>query len=350
VKSSFSNLAGAGVFGVVLTASALAAGQTAPTPPIAPAAPTTQAAPRARAYATTVHTGGRPYLGVNIEDVSSDRVSALKLSKEQGVEITLVDNDAPAGKAGLREHDVILSYNGTPVESEEQFRRLIRETPAGRKITLGISRDGQQMNVPVTLAAMPRNEFARTINIPPINIPPIHVEVPEVDVPDFQFIMRNAMPRVGIVAESLTPQLADYFGAKDGVLVRSVEKGSAADSAGVRAGDVIVKVGDEKITDRTDLSRAFRQKAGSSIAVVVLREKREQTLTVKVPERRERGANENYVLELPDVDRLADMTELVAEQQLIAQHFNQQFSKNLEKSVEQTRKQMEKLRLQFEEQ
>ena len=63
----------------------------------------------------------------------------------------MVDQDAPAGKAGLKEHDVILEFNGTRVEGEEELKRLIHETPAGRKVTLGISRDGQMMQLPVTL-------------------------------------------------------------------------------------------------------------------------------------------------------------------------------------------------------
>ena len=62
------------------------------------------------------------------------------------MEVTLVDQDAPAGKAGIKEHDVILTVNGSGVESVEQLRRMIHEIPPGRVVTLGISRDGQSMN------------------------------------------------------------------------------------------------------------------------------------------------------------------------------------------------------------
>src|SRR6266567_4031513 len=103
--------------------------------------------------AVFVYPGGRSYLGVDIRDVSADRVSALKLKEERGVEITMVDQDAPAGKAGLKEHDVILEFNGAAVESEEQLRRMIREVPPGRTVTLGISRDGSPMKMSVKLAA-----------------------------------------------------------------------------------------------------------------------------------------------------------------------------------------------------
>src|SRR5450432_3338077 len=96
--------------------------------------------------------GGGSYLGVDTRDVTSDRLADLKLKEEHGVEVTLVDQDAPAGKAGLKEHDVILSINGNQVESVEQLRRLIREIPPGRLVNLGISRDGQAMILKAQLA------------------------------------------------------------------------------------------------------------------------------------------------------------------------------------------------------
>src|SRR3979411_3120259 len=87
--------------------------------------------------------GTSAYLGVDIADISSDRLGALKLKEEKGVEVTMVDQDAPAGKAGIKEHDVILTRNGTAIESGTQIKRMIRETPAGRLVTFELSRDGQ---------------------------------------------------------------------------------------------------------------------------------------------------------------------------------------------------------------
>ena len=62
-------------------------------------------------------TGTSAYLGVDISDITTERLSALKLKEEKGVEVTMVDQDAPAGKAGIKEHDVILTMNGTSIES-----------------------------------------------------------------------------------------------------------------------------------------------------------------------------------------------------------------------------------------
>src|SRR3984957_530959 len=96
--------------------------------------------------------GTTSYLGVDIVDITADRLGALKLKEEQGVEVTMVDQDAPAGKAGIKEHDVILTMNGAAIESKTQLQRMIHETPPGRVVTLGLSRDGQPVTIKVQLA------------------------------------------------------------------------------------------------------------------------------------------------------------------------------------------------------
>src|SRR6185369_17466227 len=114
---------------------------------------------------------GGSYLGVDTQNVSADRISQLHLKEERGVEVTTVDQDAPAGKAGIKEHDVILSVNDQQVESVEQLRRLIHEIPAGRSITIGISRQGQPVTLHAQLAErnkMPEMKFNFR---PEINVP-----------------------------------------------------------------------------------------------------------------------------------------------------------------------------------
>ena len=123
--------------------------------------------------------GTSSYLGVDIADVTTDRLNALKLKEEKGVEVTMVDQDAPAGKAGLKEHDVILTMNGTPIESGAQLRRMIHETPAGRVVTLGLSRDGQPMTLKVQLADK-HKEFAFMGPKPG----DLHVQIPEIHIPE----------------------------------------------------------------------------------------------------------------------------------------------------------------------
>jgi predicted metalloprotease with PDZ domain len=226
---------------------------------------------------------------VDIRDVTTDRLTALKLKDERGVEVTMVDADAPAGKAGLKEHDVILEFNGTAVESEEQIRRLIREVPPGRTVTLGISREGNPMKISVQLAdhstvvaqARPR------IVVPRVQVFPRNGM-------DLPFQVQTYSSVLGVQTESLTRQLGEYFGVQngEGVLVRSVEKGSAAEKAGLKAGDVIIKADNEKLTDRSDLSHILRShRTGGKMTMVVMRDKHEQTFTVTLPDRGSRDSS-----------------------------------------------------------
>jgi len=262
---------------------------------VAVAAIAAETAPQPEALSHQVpgyfYAAGRSYLGVDIRDVTNDRLAALKLKEERGVEITMVDADAPAGKAGLREHDVILEFNGTAVESEEQIRRLIREVPPGRTVTLGISRDGNPMKISVQLA-----DHGTVIAQarPRIIVPTPHVPVFPRNGMDLPFQIQTYSSVLGVQTESLTRQLGEYFGVKDGegVLVRSVEKGSAAEKAGLKAGDVIIKADNEKLTDRSDLSHILRShRTGGKMTLVVMRDKHEQTFTVTLPDRGSRDSS-----------------------------------------------------------
>ena len=246
------------------------------------------------------YSAGRSYLGVDIQDITAERANALKLKEERGVEITMVDADAPAGKAGLREHDVILEFNGTAVESEEQLRRLIRETPPGRTIPIGISRDGAPMKINVQLAdhttvvarSWPRGDMAPLQQIPDLRN--------RMDIP-YTFQIQTYSSILGAQTENLTRQLGEYFGVKDGdgILIRSVEKGSTAEKAGLKAGDVIIRADNEKLNDRSDLSRILRKhRNGGKLNLVVMRDKKEQPIVVTLPDR---GSRDSSWLELdPD--------------------------------------------------
>ena len=240
---------------------------------------------------TSEDSGTSSYLGVDIAEITSDRMNALKLKEEKGVEVTMVDQDAPAGKAGIKEHDVIVSMNGTSVESGAQLRRMIHETPPGRVVTFGLSRDGQPLTVKVQLADK-HKEFSFA---PPragefhVQVPEIHV--PDIDIPAMHMIMVTSSARSGLTVENITPQLGEFFGVKNGsgVLVRAVEKGSRAERAGFRAGDVIVKINGQQVHDTSDFSHAVRDRNGNSVNVGVMRDKKEQNLTLTLPGQKDSG-------------------------------------------------------------
>ena len=254
--------------------------QTSPTP-VPPAAPAPSAKPRVRVYrAVNVPTTGS-YLGVDVRDVNTERAKELKLKGDQGVEITMVDQDGPAGKAGLQEDDVIVSFNGQSVQSAEQLRRLIRETKPGTAVSLGIVRDGQPQTLQATLADRSKLMHSEHTFV---TVPRMRVRVPDIEIPSF--VISESSRRSGVTVENLTPQLAEFFGVKDGqgVLVRSVEKGSKAETAGLHAGDVIVRVDNERVGGARDWSRLLRSHEAGTVKLGIIRDRREQTISMTVPE------------------------------------------------------------------
>jgi serine protease Do len=289
--------------GLILSAALFMGAQLPPSTPASPAPPEPPAAPMAPeppAAAGGMHPapavepvepfsgfsgfegGGSSYLGIDTQDVTPQRVGPLKLKEERGVEVLTVDQDAPAGKAGLKEHDVILEFNGSKVEGVEQLRRLIHEIPPGRTATVAVSRDGKPMLFKVQLAD--KAQAMRMSSAHKIMIPrPV---IPDFDFPAVDVMVQTSGSRSGAVVENLTPQLGDFFGARngEGVLVRSVEKGSAAESAGLKAGDVIVRVENEHITDRGDWKTALRNHRRGKVSVGIIRDKKEQTISITMPE------------------------------------------------------------------
>jgi len=280
-----------------------------PASAVPPGEPSGQKTPVAEGF---FYSSGRSYLGVDVRDITSDRVSALKLKEERGVEITTVDQDAPAGKAGLKEHDVILEFNGSKVESEEQFRRMIRETPPGRSVTLGISRDGNPMNISVQIGD--RGKIANNFGNGWKLLTPQPPQPPDFNIP-FDIPVPTYTPLLGIQVDNLGQQLGEYFGVKngEGLLVKSVEKGSAAEKGGMKAGDVIIRADNEKVTDRSDLRRILRaHRNGGKINVAVIRDKREQTLTIDLPARKSQDSSGLEIV-VPEVLTIEDLDSALEE-------------------------------------
>jgi len=222
---------------------------------------------------------GRPRLGVSISDVTAARLAELKLAGETGVVIDDVEEDSPAAKAGLQKNDVILTFAGERVRSAAQLRRLVQETPAGRQVTLEISRGGEKRPVEVTLAESARLRRSQ-IRVPRIEMP--HFEMPRIEIPEFHIFSQG--PRLGISADELTPQLAEFFGVKQGkgVLVREVMTGGAAAKAGLKAGDVIVRIEDQAIADVGDLRQALAKRENQEVTLGIVRDRREQSVKVQL--------------------------------------------------------------------
>jgi serine protease Do len=247
-----------------------------------PEPPQPPAPPQAREFNTSLFAGGT-YLGVNLAEIDANRAKELKLKDDYGVEITRVEENSPAEKAGLKAGDVVLEYNGERVEGMEQFGRLVRETPPGREVKLTISRDGKTQKLAATL----ENRRSRySVNFPP------SFRVPQFSMPDIpQIYTATRSARLGVEAEALGDQLAAYFGVKQGVLVRAVLDNTPAQRAGIKAGDVITKVDGVPVTAPGELSNAVRQaSAKRTYAIDVMRDHRPVSVTVMVEDRSEGAA------------------------------------------------------------
>jgi len=226
---------------------------------------------------------GGSYLGVDVAEIGAERARALQLPEERGVEITRIAPDSPAAKAGLKAGDVVLEYNGQRVEGTEQFIRLVRETPVGRTVKLLISRGGATQTLQAAIGKRP----AMTWTGPGVDgeamrkafekMRDLHIHIPDTPRP----LMSWRTPVLGIEGEALEGQLAAYFGVSSGVLVRSVLKDTPAEKAGLKAGDVILKVGDAKVTTPREISSAIRALARKKTFPLLVR-RNQQDLTLNV--------------------------------------------------------------------
>jgi membrane-associated protease RseP (regulator of RpoE activity) len=244
--------------------------------------------------------GGGAYLGVRLDDVDKDDVARLKLPEERGAIVKGVEKDTPAEKAGLKEGDVIVRYQGETVWSAAQLARLVRETPPGRTVTIEVSRGGATQKLSARLEEGRRRfhlEGDFEVPVPPE--PPLPPET-------FRFedlgerlkdlgkgrrllwrdgwILR-APRKLGIQYQEIEGQLAGYFRLTEdeGVLVTSVDEGSPAARAGVKAGDVILKLAGKAVRDGRDLRRALGEAdPGEEITLTVQRDGKPLDLTVRL--------------------------------------------------------------------
>ena len=219
--------------------------------------------------------GVQGYLGVDLADVDADRAQTLKLKDARGAVITLIDHDAPAGQVGLRVNDVVLRMNGQTVDDAEQLRRLLKEVPPGRKITLTVSRDGSEQMFTVALAdreVMEQGIWNRIMGRKGDNAPPAPAmgllagggsSVPSGGGFHLPFFGSNL--NVGVLVEPLTAQMATVLGVPSGLMVKQVATKSSAEAAGLQAFDVILKVGTENMATLASWDRALRANQGKPV-------------------------------------------------------------------------------------
>ncbi len=244
-----------------------------------------------------LHTGSsQGYMGVLVGDVDSESASKLKLKDVRGAVVTLIDHDAPASQAGMRVNDVVLQVNGQTVEGAEQFGRMMREIPAGHTVSLVISRDGAQQTIAVQLVDRKKMEHDVWNRLDNGGEPAsagngLGILEGGGDVPTgaggfhIPFVGTNTLS-VGALVEPLTSQMAEYLGIQGGLMIKQIARKSEAEKAGLKAFDVILKVGTDGIATTADWDRALRANQSKAVPVTILRDRRQQTVNLQVDSKR----------------------------------------------------------------
>ena len=253
----------------------------------------------ANSHPAIAHASPAGYLGVDVTDIDASKAQALKLKEPHGALITLIDHDAPAGQVGLKVNDVVLAIDGQSVGGAEQLRRMLRQIPPGRKINLEISRDGSVQTMEVQLGdrrAMEKSIWSKigadVESIVPSRLGGSAGSTPAMgmvsgdntSVPSSRFHVPffASTLNVGALVEPLTSQMAEYLGVKGGLMVKQVAQKSEAAAAGLRAFDVILKVGADSMATSADWARALRSNRDKPVQVTILRDKKQQTLILQV--------------------------------------------------------------------
>ncbi len=226
-------------------------------------------------------------IGVTIRDVTDADATAAKLTAPAGAFVQDVRSESPASRAGLRTGDVVVTFDGERVRSAAHFARLVDETPAGRAIQTVVQRGGERVTLNVAPEAAGvgatvllgregrRHLEDLTARISP-RISPRMVQPP--------LEVFGSPARLGVTIQELNGQLGEYFGASSGVLVTAVTDQTPARTAGLRAGDVITRVNGQAVSSGLELRRRLTDATGD-VSLTVIRDRKEQTLTVTLPER-----------------------------------------------------------------
>jgi len=246
---------------------------------------------RARVFDPNIASGSR--IGLSIEDVADNDAA------DEGAVVLDVRSESPAASAGFAEGDILVEFDGERVRSATQLTRLVRETPAGRTVEATVLRDGNRVGLEVTpepgsavIAAVPSLD---SVGRGPRRLEPgalqDFVEEYRRSAPNggrdftFEYGLRPGQVRLGVNVQELSPQLADYFGVDEGVLVSGVDDDSVGAEAGLQAGDVITSVDGRVVEDIATLRRRLSAVGpGEEMSIGVTRGGRELELAATTSE------------------------------------------------------------------
>ena len=202
---------------------------------------------------------------------------------DSGVVVQRVQADSPASRAGVKEGDILTDFDGERTRSALQFTRLVRETAPGKTVKMTVLRGGTPTMLDIA-PELPDSDDIRFPNLPRDLDGRLQVLPRGFDFGDGFFI--SSPRRLGATITPLSDQLAAYFGVKQGVLITEVTAGSPAETAGLKAGDVITAIKGQTVSSAEEVVRELRDVAsGTSVEIRVVRDRKELTLTATMPER-----------------------------------------------------------------
>ncbi len=190
----------------------------------------------------------RGYLGIVIQDLTGDLAASFDLDTTQGILVAQVSPGSPAEEAGLEQGDVIVAYQGQDVTNVGTFRNQVSLTQPGTEARLAIVRDGERIDLSVTLGTLEGAQMATGDTV-------------------------ESAEEIGLSVQTMTPELARQFDMEpgEGVVVTQVVSGSVADAAGIQAGMVILEVNRNPVTSAEAFNRAISAAGDEQRALLLIR-------------------------------------------------------------------------------
>ena len=207
----------------------------------------------------------RGWLGVVIQNVTPELAKVYGLDKPEGVIVNRVMKDSPAAKAGLKAQDIIVAFNGKPVQSVTQLTSLVSASDPRTTVRLTILRDGKRKTVSVKLGERPKEEEL--------------AEAPG----------EEHVPELGLRVENLTSELRERYNIDEsvkGVVVVQLQRGSVAAQSGLRLGDVILEVNRHRVSNVAEFRQVIEDlKPGDPVAFYVQRHNERMFVAFTIPKK-----------------------------------------------------------------
>lgn len=283
------------------------------------------------------------WIGIYLQELTPELKESMDLKEStEGVLVNGVVEDSPAEKAGIEEGDVIISFDGKKTDSIERLTSLVRKTSPGTEVEIKVIRDGDEKDLEITIGESSSSGS--------YDLSPEKFKIEKNMIEPFKWNFQSGL-KLGVAIQDLTEQLGDYFGVKrgEGALITEVEKESPAEKAGLKAGDVIVQVDNEKVSGSDDVRQIISEKEkGDEVSLKVMRNKSLKDFSVTLAE-----TEKEYSFKIqPDIEKTKNMELFLDKLQIPEAPMLKGYSSDenkLKKEMNNLKKEMEQLKKELDE-